>query len=557
MGKKWWENAVVYQIYPRSFMDSNGDGEGDLPGITQKLEYLAGLGVNAVWISPFFPSPMIDNGYDISDYRNVDPRFGTLEDFDALVARAKQLHIRVLLDLVLNHSSNQHPWFQAALADRESPCREYYMFKKPAADGGPPNNWRSIFGGSAWTLDEASDEYYLHVFAKEQPDLNWENPRLRQELYDIIRFWLDRGVDGFRMDAITYIKKEAGFPSFEADGPDGLADLAPGALTRPGIGDFLTEMRDEVFRPYGAFTVAEASGVPTELLPAFIGDTGYFTTIFDFNYCDIDILPGGIWHARSGHTVEHLRQAVYDSQMASLPIGQCATMLENHDLPRALERYLPLALHNDDAAKALATIHMFLRGIPFLYQGQELGARNYPWESPDQFDDLSTKDQYARALEAGYDEAEAFRLVCLRSRDNARVPMMWDGGSNAGFTTGTPWLPLHPDYPLRNTQRQQQQPGSVLNYHRQLIALRLGVYSDLFYGGDFEPLPQPNEGLFMYKRTQGGAGVLVAANLSQEPAKAHFPRGSVLLGTRKETGVSISAETVLEPLEALVLLAQE
>lgn len=553
MSKQWWHNAVVYQIYPRSFMDANGDGCGDLAGITQRLDYLAGLGVDAVWISPFFTSPMVDNGYDISDYRGIDPRFGTLEDFDALVARANQLNIKILLDLVLNHSSDQHPWFKAALADPASHYRDYYIFKKPAANGGPPNNWRSIFGGSAWQLDDASGEYYLHVFAKEQPDLNWENPRLRQELYDVVDWWLDRGVSGFRMDAITYIKKDPSYPSLPPDGPDGLADLSPGTQTRPGIGAFLTEMRDTVFGPRNVFTVAEATGVPPQQLADFIGDDGYFTTIFDFNYCDIDIQPGGIWHARSGHTVGQLRQAVYESQQASLAVGQCAIMLENHDLPRALERYLPAGLHTDAAAKALGTVSMFLRGIPFLYQGQELGARNFPWENMDQFDDVSTKDQYQRALDAGHSSRRAFELVCLRSRDNARVPMLWHDGPGGGFTTGRPWLPLHPDAPARNVKNQEQDPTSVLNYYKKLLALHRGEYCALFYSGGFEACPHKDEGVFAYLRTAGGTTILVVANISLQQAEGVFPQGKVLLGTHRQTGMRTGNTLALCPMEAVVL----
>lgn len=554
MNQNWWHESIVYQIYPKSFMDSSGDGVGDLQGIIRRLDYLQELGVNTVWLCPTFPSPMVDGGYDISDCKGVNPQFGTLADMDELVEKAGQRGIKVLLDLVLNHTSDQHPWFQAALRDPASPYRQYYIFKK-GVNGGPPNNWRSNFGGSAWEPVPGSDEYYLHVFAAGQPDLNWENPAMRRELYEMIRWWMARGIAGFRIDAISFIKKDPAFPSLPPDGPDGLAGVAPASVMQPGIEAFLAEMRDEAFKPGGAFTVAEANAVPPEKLEEFVGPNGFFSTIFDFSYTDID-LNSGEWHDLSHFTRRQLRNAIFSSQLAVSRVGYGAPYLENHDQNRSPNKFLAEAERTYAGKTMLGVLYFFLQGIPFIYQGQELGMENHPWQALEQFDDVACRDQYDRALRAGYSEQAAFACVANRARDNSRTPMPWSGGENAGFTTGRPWLPIHPDYAKISVEAQSGEGRSVLSFYKEMVRVRK-TYPQLFAGGSFTPVLEEEEQAFAYQRSLDGVTAWVVCNFSAEGLTAKLPRGRVLLSNTGRAGVLPGGETQLSPLEVLVLLAGE
>lgn len=542
---------IIYQVYPKSFADSNGDGVGDLRGVQAHLGHIKALGADTVWLSPIFCSPMVDNGYDVSDYQNVDPLFGTLADLDTLFAAAREQGMGILLDLVLNHTSDQHPWFKAALADPKSKYRDYYIFRK-GKNGAPPNNWRSNFGGSAWELDPGTGEYYLHVFAKEQPDLNWENPALREELFHMIAWWMERGAAGFRVDAISYIKKDQTFPALPADGTDGLACPDAHWQVYRGIEDFLGEMRDKAFRPYGAYTVAEANGIPGDRLEEFIGPNGYFSAAFDFSYTDIDLVDGN-WH--TGRPIDRaaLRTAIFQSQALVSRIGHGAVYLENHDQNRSVNKYLAPEERGFAGITMLGALYFFLQGTAFIYQGQELGMPNYPWTAPDQFDDVATLDQYRRALAAGCSGEKAMEIVAHRSRDNARTPMLWSGGPGGGFTAGEPWLPIHPDCAALCAAAQEGDAGSVLRFYQKMGALRTGPWADVFYDGDFRPRWEEDGALFAYERALASRKALVICNFQNGIATPELPPCRVLLGNLRKEGEALTGRVTLAPFEALVL----
>lgn len=517
-GKKdpWWKNEVVYQIYPRSFKDSNGDGVGDIPGITSKLDYLADLGVTMLWLCPIFASPMVDNGYDISDYCAVAPEFGTLADLDDLIAEAKARGIKILLDMVLNHTSDQHEWFKRALADPDSEEHGYYIFKRGTE---PPTNWRTAFGGNVWEKVPGRDEFYFHSFAPQQPDLNWENPALREKLYEIIDWWLDRGVAGFRIDAITSIKKNQAWPMLEPDGVDGLAKVSKAGSNQPGIEVFLCELKERVFAKRGCFTVAEAPGVPFDQLAQFAGYDGYFSCAFDFKAADIDIASGSEWFRRLPWTVADLRDLLARQQEALRGCGFTANFIENHDQPRATTKYLLDDAGNLEAAKTLGAMYFLQRGIPFIYQGQELGMVNFERTSIDEFDDVSSIDQYARSMKEGLTAGEALRVVNLRSRDNGRVPFPWDGRRYGGFSAHEPWLPMCEEYPRVNAAAEQEDPRSVLAFYKALIAFaRHGEHAECLVDGQIDFLPS-SPGVIAYRRSGAGETIDCYFNLRGEAAE--------------------------------------
>lgn len=516
----WWHNEVVYQIYPKSFCDSNRDGIGDLQGIISKLDYLERLGITMLWICPIYPSPMDDNGYDISDYRDVAPEFGTMEDLELLIAEAGRHGIKVLLDLVINHTSDEHPWFREALAHPEGPYHGYYIFKRGE---GVPNNWRSVFGGSAWERVPASDEWYFHSFGKKQPDLNWENPQVRYELFDMVRWWLDKGIAGFRVDAITFIKKDQSWQSREADGMDGLAKCTRAVRNQPGIGTFLNELKREAFEPYGCVTVAEAAGVRYEELDEFIGEDGYFSMIFDFRHADLDIASGSEWFKRIPWSIRDLNERIMASQMAIQDHGWSANFIENHDQPRATTKYLREAQDDPRAVKTLGAMSLFLRGVPFVYQGQELGMVNFERTAIDEFDDLSSIDQYQRSLDEGFSREEALEFVNLRSRDNARTPFPWTGERYGGFSDARPWIGMTEEWPRRNAEAQEGDPESVLNFYRKAIRFRReGAFSDCLVDGTLVPLAS-SEDVIAYLRTHTGRNLYCWFNLGPNEASETLP----------------------------------
>lgn len=500
MERKWWQKEVVYQIYPKSFYDSNNDGIGDIPGIIEKLDYLHELGVTMLWICPFFKSPMDDNGYDISDYYELAPEFGNKEDLDELINRAKGLGIKIIMDLVLNHTSDEHPWFQEAIKNPGSEYHDFYIFK----DGTEPiNNWRSVFGGSVWESVSNQNEMYLHCFGKKQADLNWENPKLRETLYEMINYWLAKGIAGFRVDAITFIKKDLSFASREADGIDGLVKCTKTCRNQPGIGAFLQELNERCFKKYDCVTVAEAAGVSYDELNEFIGNSGYFSMIFDFKYADLDVASGSEWFKRLDWTVKELKDKIMESQLAMQKYGWAANFIENHDQPRATTKYLKEAATNQDAVKMLGAMYFFLRGTPFIYQGQELGMTNFEWECIEDFNDISSIDQYYRSMEEGLTKKEALKVINLRSRDNSRTPFPWSDKAFGGFSKVTPWLKMNDNYHMINVKKQFNDAESVFSFYQKMIKLRQeSIYSDLLIYGDIEPLEAPEQ-VIAYKRRLG------------------------------------------------------
>ena len=511
MQYKWWHDKVVYQIYPKSFMDSNGDGIGDLRGIIGKLDYLKELGIDIIWLSPVYQSPFVDQGYDISDYYRIAEEFGTMEEFDELLWEVKKRGMYLIMDLVVNHCSDQHEFFQRALEDPDGEYADYFYFVK-GKDGGAPSNYRSYFGGSAWEKIPGSDKYYLHFFAKEQPDWNWENEKTRRYIYDMINWWLDKGVAGFRVDAIINIKKDTRFPSYEPDGADGLVHCTKMVESVDGVGAFLEEMKRETFARKDAFTVGEVFNMKEDELREFIGEDGHFSSMFDF--CAEEFCTGEHgWYDAREITLPAWKQAVFRSQMETEGIGFKSNIIENHDEPRGFSRFLPKHLQNDNGAKALGTVNILLKGIPFIYQGQEIGMRNCPMESIEEYDDISTKDQYQVALDAGLTEEQAL-LVCRgHSRDNARTPMQWSAQANAGFTTGTPWLKIHPDYIHINVEKQEKEDDSILHYYQKLIALRKHpAWKEIFVYGKTVPVYEDSDCLFAYERVLGNESIQVVAN---------------------------------------------
>ena len=538
MNQKWWHDKVAYQIYPKSFLDSNGDGIGDLRGIISKLDYLKALGVDIIWLSPIYKSPFVDQGYDISDYYAIAEEFGTMEEFDELLAEAKKRDMYIIMDLVINHCSDQHEWFQKALADPEGEYGDYFYFRK-GKDGNPPSNYRSYFGGNCWEPVPGTDLYYFHMFAKEQPDLNWENPRLRQELYNMVNWWLEKGLAGFRIDAIINIKKNLDFPDFEPDGPDGLAGCWKMVESVDGVGEFLQDLKRNTFQKHDAFTVAEVFNMKEGELPAFIGEDGHFSTIFDFSaHCLSDGAHG--WYDAPPIDFKAWRKAIMDSQLEVQECGFEANIIENHDEPRGVSRFLPEYARTAAGTKMLGTVSLLLRGIPFIYQGQEIGMQNSVWNSIEEYDDISTKDQYHVAREAGLTDAEALTVCGKMSRDNARTPVQWNGQANAGFTTGTPWLKVNPNYTVINAESQEQDPDSVLNYYRRLVATRKSAeYKEVFTYGKFVPAYTDTETVMAYYREDEQKRVLVAANFGAETVtlKLDHPVKRILLSNQNTTEI--------------------
>ena len=551
MQKKWWHDKVAYQIYPKSFCDTNGDGIGDLRGIISKLDYLKELGVDIIWLSPIYKSPFVDQGYDISDYYAIAEEFGTMEEFDELLAEAKKREMYLIMDLVVNHCSDKHEWFQKALADPDGPYADYFYFRK-GKNGNPPSNYRSYFGGNCWEPVPGSDKYYFHMFAKEQPDLNWENPKLREEIYRMINWWLDKGLAGFRIDAIINIKKDLAFPDMEPDGDDGLASCWRMVENVEGVDALLEDLKNHTFAKKDAFTVGEVFNIGVEDLPDFIGENGHFSTIFDFSAHMLSDGEHG-WYDAPPISFDAWKKAITDSQMRVQNVGFEANIIENHDEPRGVSRFLPDYAQNADGAKMLGTVSVLLRGIPFIYQGQEIGMQNARWSSVDEFDDISTKDQYRMAREAGLSDAEALAVCSVMSRDNARTPMQWKDAPQAGFTSGTPWLKVNDNYPVINVEKEEGQPDSVLHYYRKLIALRKsGEYRELFTYGKFEPAYENADHVMAYYRILQGRRVLVAANFGTDTIELDWevPAKKVLLSNKKRTNAE--NKLILEKCEVFV-----
>jgi oligo-1,6-glucosidase len=522
MKEKWWHDKVIYQIYPKSFFDSNGDGIGDLPGIIEKLDYLKELGADILWLSPVFCSPLADQGYDISDYYGIDPRFGTMEDMDRLIAEAKKREMYILMDLVVNHCSDEHEWFQKAIREPDGKYGKYFYIED-FRDGKLPTNWRSYFGGSVWEpMPGHPDKCYMHLFDKKQPDLNWENPEVRDDVCRMVNWWLDKGLGGFRIDAIVNIKKAFPFRDYPADRKDGLSKIQNMLADASGIGEFLGELRDRTFAVHDSFSVGEVFDVDESEVPDFIGENGYFSSMFDFSTAIIGRSDRG-WYDNKAVTAEAYIRAVCTSQEKMNGIGFWSNIIENHDEPRGVSRYLPEGDCSEKAKKMLALITLCLRGIPCIYQGQEIGMENMVFTSLDQIDDVSSRDEYHVAREAGLSEEQAFRAVSRYSRDNARTPMQWDDSKTAGFTEGEPWLVVNPKKERINVASQIGKGDSVLSFYKQLIALRKNPqYRHVMVYGDFISCASPEKNLMAYLRDDGEKQLFIAANYQKEPQTIAF-----------------------------------
>ena len=542
MEKKWWQDKVAYQIYPKSFYDTNGDGIGDLPGIIEKLDYLKELGVDIVWLSPCYRSPLADQGYDISDYYDIDPRFGTMEDMDRLIAEAKKRDMYIVMDLVVNHCSDEHEWFKKACKDPDGKYGRFF-YLRDKEDGKLPTNWRSYFGGPVWEDLPGTNKQYLHVFHKKQPDLNWENPELREEVYKNINWWLDKGLGGFRIDAIINIKKALPMHDYEPDREDGLCSINKMLEEAAGIGEFLGEMRDRTFKPHDAFSVGEVFNAKDEELPDFIGNNGYFSSMFDFN----ETIFGGSekgWYDCKEITPDDYKRCCFETQAKMGDFGFVSNIIENHDEPRGVSHYIPEGDCCDTSKKMLAALNFMLRGLPFIYQGQELGMENIPFKSIDEVDDISTLDEYKVALDAGLTPEAALKAVARRSRDNARTPMQWTGGENAGFTAGTPWLRVNPNYTSINVEDERKDPDSVFHFYRQLIALRKNPeYKETVVYGALEPFMEDRHNLMAYYR-KGDKTLLVAGNYQWEEQEITLPAACKKVLINNYPDVVMDGETV-------------
>ena len=556
MTKKWWHGKVAYQIYPKSFNDTTGSGIGDLKGITEKLDYLKELGVDIIWISPCYCSPFADQGYDISDYYNIDPVFGNMDDMYELLAQAKKRDMYILMDLVVNHCSDEHEWFKKALADPDGEYGKYFYIEE-GKDGKEPNNWRSYFGGSAWEKIPGTNKDYLHLFHKKQPDLNWENPKVREEIYTMINWWLDKGLAGFRIDAIINIKKALPIIDYcySPDREDGFVEPHRMLKDAIGVGDFLTELKNETFAKHDAFTVGEVFDEREEDIPLFIGDDGYFSSMFDFNETIFGKSRNG-WYDSKPITPDDYKRCCFETQEKLGDIGMISTIIENHDEPRGVSHYIPADELSETAKKFLGTMQFMLRGLPFIYQGQEIGMENVNFTSMDQIDDISTRDQYKVAIEAGLSPKEAFKIVKHYSRDNSRTPFQWDTSENAGFTTGKPWLMVNPDYKRINVASQINDPNSVLSYYKKLTALRKNPeYAETVVYGKTVPYLPEVERLMAFKRVGDSQTLLVLGNFSTKPQTVKLPSKckKVVLNNVENVEFVSDTEIKLEGYQAVVI----
>jgi oligo-1,6-glucosidase len=544
----WWKSAVAYQIYPRSFADSNGDGFGDLVGIIGRLDYLRALGVDVIWLSPIYRSPQADNGYDISDYRDIDPLFGTLAEFDALLAKVHELDMKLVMDLVVNHTSDEHPWFAESRSSRDNPKRDWYLWRD-ARGGAEPNNWGSFFGGSAWEWDQATEQYYLHLFDRKQPDLNWENPQVRKAVQEIMVWWLDRGVDGFRMDVINFISKAERLPDTPATQGQRFVIAFDGFVDGPHVHDYLAEMTREVFagRDGEFMTVGEMPAVMPEQARLYTDPArGELNMVFQFEHVFVDQSPTNKFDYL-GFDLLVLKKSLHRWQAALAEIGWNSLYWNNHDQPRVVSRF------GDDgpgywaaSAKALATVLHGMRGTPFVYQGEELGMTNYPFRIPQDHKDVEAVNYYQNVLELGGDEGAALAGLAKISRDNARTPMQWDAGPNAGFTTADPWLPVNPNYTWLNAAAQIDATDTVFAHYQALIRLRHDL--PILVDGAFEPLMAEDPQIWAYTRTTLNRKLLVIANCGREPRTVEIgPEwigADLLLGNLPDTPVASTSTSL-------------
>ena len=549
----WWQSAVIYQIYPKSFQDSGARGTGDLKGIMARLDYLKTLGIDALWLTPVYVSPQVDNGYDIADYLAIDPAYGTMEDFEALLAAAHGRGIRIVMDIVVNHTSTEHAWFKSALGDKNSPYRDYYIWKDPV-EGGVPNNWQSKFGGSAWELDPATGQYYLHLFAREQADLNWENPAVRAEVKNIIHFWAKKGVDGFRLDVINLISKDQRFPSDEVG--DGRRFYTDG----PRIHEFLQDISRDVFAPVGAMTVGEMSSTSLEHCQRYGAlDGSELSMVFNFHHLKVDYPNGDKWTKAPFDFLE-LKRIFNHWQSGMHGKGWSALFWCNHDQPRIVSRFGDEGEHRVVAAKMLASTLHGLQGTPYIYQGEEIGMTNPGYQHIDDYQDVESRNIFAIKQAEGMSEAEILAILAAKSRDNSRTPMQWSAAPNAGFTQGSPWLKPAANYPEINAEAALADPDSVFWHYRDLIALRKA--HPIFTQGDYQELLAGNEQIWAYTRSADGQTLLVVSNFYGEPVEFALPaelqtgEGRLLLGNYPDSPARPQS-CELRPYESLIWLMEQ
>lgn len=511
----WWKELIGYQIYPRSFKDSNGDGIGDLKGIIEKLDYLKDLGIDLIWVSPFFKSPNDDNGYDISDYRDILEEFGTMEDFDNLLSETHKRGMKLIIDLVINHTSDEHPWFIEARESKDSLKRDWYIWRE-GKDNEEPNNWESIFKGSAWEKCEKTDEYYLHLFSKKQPDLNWENEEMRREIYNMMNWWLDKGIDGFRVDAISHIKKVDGFP--DMPNPDGkkYVDSFDMHMNIDGIQKYLKELKEETFAKYDIVTVGEANGVDAENADEWVGsENGKFNMIFQFEHLKLWDYEGDTEFCPKAY-----KDVLNKWQVALENKGWNALFIENHDIPRSTSTWGNDGEYWLESAKSFATTYFLQKGTPFIYQGQEIGMTNTVFNSLSEFQDVKSVNEGKEKLEAGMCEKIVLEILSNTSRDNARTPMQWDDSLNAGFTTGNPWLKVNSNYKNINVQNQIKDENSIYNHYKKLISLKKS--SKTLIHGEFKLVLEDDKHIFAYLRELDNERYLILSNLSENEKKLNL-----------------------------------
>lgn len=548
----WWQRAVLYECYPKSFQDTRGQGVGTIRGIIERLDYLQELGIGALWLTPVYPSPMKDNGYDVADYKGISPEFGTMDDMDELIAKAADRGIRIVMDLVLNHTSDEHEWFRESASSRENPKADWYIWRDPLPDGSAPTNWRSHFGGSVWSWCEERQQYYYHTFGDFQPDLNWENPQVREALYDVARFWLAKGVGGFRLDAVVYVKKGA-YVDLPPDGPDGLHNAHDATCNTPGCLDFLREFRHRTVDGTDAFLVGEAAGVSAAELPEWVGPDGAFSIIIEYNHIHAVRGYENDWFRLPGWRLSDLTSVLTASQVATEGRGWNCVYFESHDNPRSPSQFFWYPGHDEAKAKLLGLVLLTLRGTPFIFQGEEIGMTNEHKKTMEEYTDIETWGQYRRALEYGIEPQRATELVAAYSRDNSRSPMQWDTSENAGFTTGRPWLPVHGDYLTVNAATEAADPGSTLCHYRRLVALRNS--SPLLVAGAFRDLLPGDEALYAYERALGDERAVIVANFTPEP-QTYDP--ALVEGLRPVITTTGYAEDVvagrLDPLQGVIFL---
>ncbi|WP_022795143.1 glycoside hydrolase family 13 protein [Marinococcus halotolerans] len=551
MNRKWWKETVVYQIYPRSFMDANGDGIGDIEGIKERLDYIKHLGIDVIWICPIYKSPNDDNGYDISDYKDILAEFGTMEEFDDLLKKIHQKGMKLIIDLVINHTSDEHPWFIESRSSKNNPYRDYYIWR--SGDGiSEPNNWESIFGGSVWEYDEYTKEYYMHVFSSKQPDLNWENEKVREEVYDMINWWLDKGIDGFRVDAISHIKKRSNLPNLPNPQNKKFVPSFEGHMNQTGIQKFLKELKEQTFDNYDIMTVGEANGVDVSEANDWVGfEDGKFNMIFQFEHLNL-------WNQseENGLDIYKLKNVLTKWQKGLEGVGWNALFLENHDQPRSVSTWGNDKEFWDKSAKCLATLYFLMKGTPFIYQGQEIGMTNAYFEHLKEYNDVATKNFYYHEKEMGKSHEEIINIIKKTSRDNSRTPMQWNYSLNSGFSDGTPWLKVNPNYEKINVTKQIEEKNSIYNYYKELIQIRKNHLTILY--GTYDLIQEDHPKVYAYTRTLEAEKILIVTNLFEEETFFTLPTSfmnysfNLIISNYEEKKNNENEALTLKPYEARV-----